>query len=116
MKHLSIIIILILVTLVVGGSWGYYFGLKRASDMWLDTLINSAIPPPPLPGERRIILSPEQCHELPYLIDNMDLARDTHQDIVDDLGRNRAWLKGGVDHQVWVDIYDEIIEILEAIK
>lgn len=51
--------------------------------------------------------------DIDYLIDNMEVARDTHQDIVDDPERWSAWIKAGVDHQIWVNIYDEVIEVLE---
>ena len=91
MKHLFIIIILILALAVVF-SIGYDLASKDCG------------------------LTDEQRSALPYLIDNMEHARDTHQDIVDDPERWSAWIKAGVDHQVWVDIYDEIIEILEAIN
>ena len=93
MKHLSIIIILILALMVAGGQAIYE--ARRDSNG---------------------VLTPEQRSALPYLIDNMEHARKTHQDIVDDPVRFGNWVRAGVDHQVWVDIYEETIGILKLLN
>ena len=49
-----------------------------------------------------------------YLIENMEIARTTHQDIVDNPDRWTNWIKAGVDHQDWVNIYGQVIEVLRS--
>ncbi len=90
MKHLSIIIILMLAIAGLGFATGYLHGLKATH-----------------------ALMPAQRSALPYLIDNMVIARDTHQQFVDGNNAYSFWVE---KHQQWVDIYEEIIPILEAIK
>ena len=51
---------------------------------------------------------------LDYLILQMEWARETHQDIVDNPWRHWTWQKAGVDHSEWVEIYDQVIEALEG--
>ncbi len=93
MKHLSIIIILIL---LVNCALTFLLGYNLA---------------PTDCG-----LTDEQRSTLPYLIDNMEHARKTHQDIVDDPARFGNWVRGGVDHRVWVDIYEETMGILRSLE
>ena len=60
--------------------------------------------------------SPVDCSapdNLDYLIAQMEVARKTHQDIVDNPERWTNWVKAGVDHRVWVETYEDILEILE---
>ena len=89
MKHLSIIIILILYAIVA-------------------ILLVQAYREQPTCG-----LTDEQRHALPYLIDNMEIARDTHQQFVDGNNAYSFWVE---KHQQWVDIYEEIIGILEVLE
>ena len=52
--------------------------------------------------------------DIDYLIENMEIARTTHQDIVDNPDRWTNWVKAGVDHQKWVEIYDQVLEVLRS--
>ena len=49
-----------------------------------------------------------------YLIESIEIARETHQSIVDNPERWSNWVKAGVDHQDWVNIYDQVIEVLRS--
>jgi len=63
--------------------------------------------------------SPVDCgapDNLDYLIDSMEVARESHQDIVDNPERYGNWIKGGVDHRIWVETYEEIIEVLKNMQ
>jgi len=63
--------------------------------------------------------SPVDCSapdNLDYLIDSMEVARESHQDIVDNPGRYCNWLKAGIDHRIWVENYEDILEILRDLK
>ena len=51
--------------------------------------------------------------DIDYLILQMEWAKETHQDIVDNPWRHWAWQKAGIDHSEWVEIYDQVIEVLE---
>ncbi len=53
---------------------------------------------------------------LDYLILQMEWARETHQGIVDNPGRHWAWQRAGIDHSEWVEIYDQVIEVLKGKK
>ena len=53
---------------------------------------------------------------LDYLIDSMEVARESHQDIVDNPERYCNWLKAGIDHRIWVENYEDILEILRDLK
>ena len=54
--------------------------------------------------------------DIDYLIENMEIARETHQSIVDNSDRWSNWVKAGVDHQDWVNIYDQVLEVLRSKK
>jgi hypothetical protein len=51
-----------------------------------------------------------------YLIVQMERARKTHADIVVDPAQYGNWIRAGVDHQEWVEIYDDVIEVLSNLK
>ena len=53
---------------------------------------------------------------LDYLVLQMEWARETHQDIVDNPQRWSNWIKAGVDHGEWVEIYSQVIEVLKEIS
>jgi len=63
--------------------------------------------------------SPVDCSapdNLDYLIDSMETARESHQDIVDNPERYSNWLKAGIDHRIWVETYEDILEILRNLR
>ncbi len=63
--------------------------------------------------------SPVDCSapdNLDYLIAQMEVARETHQSIVDNPERWTNWVKAGVDHRVWVETYEDILEILRNLR
>ena len=47
--------------------------------------------------------------DIDCLIAQMEVARESHQDIVDNPERYGNRIKAGIDHRIWVEIYDEVI-------
>ena len=54
--------------------------------------------------------------DIDYLIAQMEVARETHQSIVDNPERWSNWFRAGIDHRIWVETYEDILEILRDLK